>query len=205
MSLHPRIFSRAVSSGSRPRDSRSVTTLCATPAGERAAAEGLKEWMPKLTHPIRGGEHFQTAFAFGLVLDWARTAPSGGIGGECTADDHEMADLVYSRIADFLRRRPCRLPADPLRRRFVVPQLRPRSASRDGACSSPRSDPKRRDRYPSKEKIVGCLSGDVPHQATSVVVQASRLLPEAGGTPAPQPEAPPLQGEPVGLVGWPSP
>ena len=32
----------------------------------------LEAWLPKLTHPIRTGEHSQTAFAFGLMLDWAR-------------------------------------------------------------------------------------------------------------------------------------
>jgi hypothetical protein len=34
----------------------------------------LVEWLPKLTHPIRVGEHDQTAFALGLALDWARGA-----------------------------------------------------------------------------------------------------------------------------------
>ena len=28
--------------------------------------------MPKLAYPIREGEHAQTAFAFGLILDYAR-------------------------------------------------------------------------------------------------------------------------------------
>ncbi len=41
---------------------------------ETASAARLKEWLPKLSRPIRIGEHDQTAFAFGLVLDWARTA-----------------------------------------------------------------------------------------------------------------------------------
>ena len=34
----------------------------------------LFAWIPKLAYPIREGEHPQTAFAFGLVLDWARGA-----------------------------------------------------------------------------------------------------------------------------------
>ncbi len=41
---------------------------------ERAAAARLREWLPKLTQPIRVGEHSQTAFALGLVLDWSRAA-----------------------------------------------------------------------------------------------------------------------------------
>jgi hypothetical protein len=39
----------------------------------RVAAARLCEWLPKLTYPIRVGEHDQTAFALGLALDWART------------------------------------------------------------------------------------------------------------------------------------
>ena len=49
----------------------------------RETAQRIKDWLPKLTHPIRGGEHSQTAFAFGLVLDWARVA-----------DDLEMQRLI---------------------------------------------------------------------------------------------------------------
>src|SRR4029077_15555279 len=39
---------------------------------ERAAVARLEDWLPKLAYPIREGEHNQTAFAFGLILDWAR-------------------------------------------------------------------------------------------------------------------------------------
>jgi hypothetical protein len=39
----------------------------------RVAAARLTSWLPKLTRPIREGEHDQTAFALGLALDWART------------------------------------------------------------------------------------------------------------------------------------
>ncbi len=41
---------------------------------EQAAAARLFAWIPKLRYPIREGEHAQTAFAFGLVLDWAHGA-----------------------------------------------------------------------------------------------------------------------------------
>ena len=41
---------------------------------EAAAVARLKDWLPKLSRPIRIGEHDQTAFSFGLILDWARTA-----------------------------------------------------------------------------------------------------------------------------------
>ena len=39
---------------------------------EDAALERLKAWLPKLSHPVRIGEHAQTAFALGLMLDYAR-------------------------------------------------------------------------------------------------------------------------------------
>ena len=34
----------------------------------------VSDWLPKLSFPIRVGEHSQTAFAFGLMLDWSETA-----------------------------------------------------------------------------------------------------------------------------------
>ena len=36
---------------------------------EQAANERLKTWLPKLSHPVRSGEHSQTAFALGLIID----------------------------------------------------------------------------------------------------------------------------------------
>jgi hypothetical protein len=40
------------------------------------AARRLREWLPRLTHPVRSGVHSQTAFAMGLALDWARALGS---------------------------------------------------------------------------------------------------------------------------------
>ena len=39
---------------------------------EDAAVERLATWLPKLSNPVRIGEHDQTAFALGLILDYAR-------------------------------------------------------------------------------------------------------------------------------------
>jgi hypothetical protein len=39
---------------------------------EAAVERRLAAWLPKLSHPNRSGEHAQTAFAMGLMLDWAR-------------------------------------------------------------------------------------------------------------------------------------
>jgi hypothetical protein len=57
---------------------------------EKEAADRFAEWLPKLSHPVRTGEHSQTAFALGLVLDWARSR-----------DDKQMADLVSRRARHY--------------------------------------------------------------------------------------------------------
>src|SRR4029077_7583096 len=36
---------------------------------EQAANERLATWLPKLSHPVRSGEHSQSAFALGLIID----------------------------------------------------------------------------------------------------------------------------------------
>jgi hypothetical protein len=41
---------------------------------EELAAQRLFTWAEKLPWPVRSGEHSQSAFAFGLALDWARDA-----------------------------------------------------------------------------------------------------------------------------------
>ena len=53
---------------------------------EQAAADRLKDWLPKLSHPVRTGTHDQTAFALGLVFDWARCRGQAA-----------MTDLVIER------------------------------------------------------------------------------------------------------------
>jgi hypothetical protein len=78
---------------------------------ETAAAARLKAWLPKLSRPIRIGEHDQTAFAFGLVLDWARTA-----------GDAQMIDLILSKTAEFYRNdRACPLNYEPSGQDFLSP------------------------------------------------------------------------------------
>ena len=42
------------------------------PLEEAIVAQTL-DWLPKLAYPVRLGTHNQTAFAFGLMLDYART------------------------------------------------------------------------------------------------------------------------------------
>ena len=78
---------------------------------EDAAVERLRAWLPKLSHPVRSGEHSQTAFALGLILD------SG-------AGDAAFADLVRSRArAFYLADRACPLAYEPSGEDFLSPCL----------------------------------------------------------------------------------
>jgi hypothetical protein len=80
---------------------------------ERAASARLRDWLPKLTRPIRVGEHSQTAFAFGLVLDASR---AGG--------DRDTEALVVSRSrAFYLADRDCPLTYEPSGEDFLSPCL----------------------------------------------------------------------------------
>ncbi len=78
---------------------------------EKEAASRLKTWLPKLSHPVRTGEHSQTAFALGLVLDWARST-----------GDTDMESLVTRRVKDFyLADRVANLAFEPDGQAFLSP------------------------------------------------------------------------------------
>src|SRR5213083_512297 len=88
---------------------------------EDAAVERLRTWLPKLSHPVRVGEHDQTAFALGLILDYARGKNDQTLAKLATdsarrfflADEH--CPLVYEpSVEDFLS--PCLGEADVMRR-----------------------------------------------------------------------------------------
>jgi hypothetical protein len=80
---------------------------------EEAAAERLKTWLPKLSHPVRIGEHDQTAFGLGLMLDYTRTA-----GKE------EFAKLVSDSAKKFfLADKNCPLAYEPSGEDFLSPSL----------------------------------------------------------------------------------
>lgn len=88
---------------------------------ETLAVKSLSAWIPKLSRPIRSGEHAQTAFAFGLILDWARAA--GDIGMERLIEEQCKTFYLGDRGAplafepsghDFLS--PCLGEADLMRR-----------------------------------------------------------------------------------------
>jgi DUF2891 family protein len=92
---------------------------------EDAAVERLTKWLPKLSHPVRIGEHDQTAFGLGLMLDYARgkgDEPFTKLVSDC-ARKFFLADkncpLSYEPSGeDFLS--PCLAEADVMRR--ILPQ-----------------------------------------------------------------------------------
>ena len=80
---------------------------------EAEAVARFMDWLPKLTKPIRTGEHSQTAFAFGLALDWARHAKHA-----------EFERLLVERSrAFYLADRACPMAYEPSGQDFVSPCL----------------------------------------------------------------------------------
>ena len=76
-----------------------------------AAISRIADWLPKLTAPIRVGEHSQTAFSFGLMLDWARATR-----------EKKLESLLLSRSRDFyLKDRACPLAYEPSGEDFLSP------------------------------------------------------------------------------------
>ncbi len=92
---------------------------------EDAAVERLMNWLPKLSNPVRVGEHDQTAFSLGLMFDYARSAKNDAFAKlvRDSAKKFFLADkncpLNYEPSGeDFLS--PCLGEADLMRR--VLPQ-----------------------------------------------------------------------------------
>jgi Protein of unknown function (DUF2891) len=77
---------------------------------EQAANERLKAWLPKLSHPVRSGEHSQTAFALGLVID--------------STDDPELAKTARAAAQRFFSNdKACPLAYEPSGEDFLSPCL----------------------------------------------------------------------------------
>ncbi len=88
---------------------------------EDAAVERLKTWLPKLSHPVRIGEHDQTAFGLGLLLDYARSTKNDSLARLVTDSGRKFflsdknCPLNYEPSGeDFLS--PCLAEADVMRR-----------------------------------------------------------------------------------------
>jgi hypothetical protein len=80
---------------------------------EQAALARLRVWLPKLSRPVRSGEHSQTAFALGLMFDWARIARN-----------EDFARLLEERIRSYyLADRSCPIDWEPSGEDFFSPCL----------------------------------------------------------------------------------
>ena len=77
------------------------------------ALRRLETWLPKLSHPVRSGEHSQSAFSLSLMLDYARAAHR-----------LEFQNLLESTIRRFyLTDRDCPLAYEPSGEDFLSPCL----------------------------------------------------------------------------------
>lgn len=88
---------------------------------EGIAVRRLSDWLPKLRYPIRVGEHYQTAFAFGLIVDYARRVDASALeqlvvdaGRRFHAGDRDCPLAYEPSGHDFLS--PCLAEADFMRR-----------------------------------------------------------------------------------------
>jgi hypothetical protein len=78
---------------------------------EAEAARRIADWLPKLHYAIRTGEHSQTAFALGLILDWAEQV-----------ENEEMVTLVKGKALQFhLEDLACPLDYEPSGQDFLSP------------------------------------------------------------------------------------
>ena len=74
----------------------------------------ISAWLPKLRYPIREGEHDQTAFAFGLIWDWA----------EVTRQLDDDRSCCRTKAGEFYQRdRACPLNYEPSGQDFLSPCL----------------------------------------------------------------------------------
>jgi len=80
---------------------------------EEAAVARLETWLPKLSHAVRSGEHSQSAFALGLMIDYARAV-----------DDTEFEKLLVSKARKFyFYDKDCPLRYEPSGEDFLSPCL----------------------------------------------------------------------------------
>jgi hypothetical protein len=85
---------------------------------ELAANERLATWLPKLSYPVRSGEHSQTAFALGLIIDSTNDAALKQLARDAAKrfyTNDKACPLTYEPSGeDFLS--PCVAEADVMRR-----------------------------------------------------------------------------------------
>jgi len=94
---------REIASGEGSKAEQAKTWLARLEPLEAEIVSNIKDWLPKLAYPIRLGTHNQSAFAFGLFLDWAERS-----------GDSEMASMVRDKTLAFHRNdRNCPMAYEP--------------------------------------------------------------------------------------------
>lgn len=80
---------------------------------EQVVLQRLNDWLPKLSNPVRVGEHDQTAFALGLMFDYAHSS-----------GDRKFTELIVSKAKQFyLNDKNCPLAYEPSGEDFLSPCL----------------------------------------------------------------------------------
>ncbi len=80
---------------------------------ETAAVAAISTWLPKLSYPVRSGEHSNTAFSLGLMLDYAASNQKG-----------DFRQLLEKKARDFYTKdRACPLSYEPSGEDFLSPCL----------------------------------------------------------------------------------
>ena len=101
---------RGVAGMGRSASARNVGQLA---SARRSGGGTIENLVAEITHPVRIGEHDQSAFGLGLMLDYARTA-----GNE------EFAKLVSDSAKKFfLADKNCPLAYEPSGEDFLSPSL----------------------------------------------------------------------------------
>jgi hypothetical protein len=80
---------------------------------EHEVVRRVSSWLPKLPYPVRSGEHSQTAFALGLMLDYA----------QATMRKEFLELLQASALRFFLNDRDAPLHFEPSGEDFLSPSL----------------------------------------------------------------------------------
>lgn len=116
---------RDISKGSGAKAEKAKKLMEIMAPLEFVIIDKLKKWLPKLAYPVRIGTHNQTAFAFGLILDWERAGGDAGLGRlvrdkslEFHSNDENCPIGYEPSGEDFLS--PCLMEADLMRR--ILPQ-----------------------------------------------------------------------------------
>jgi hypothetical protein len=101
-------------------DPQAKEWLTAIHSLEQTVIARLTAWLPKLSYPVRTGEHSNTAFAIGLMLDYARIT-----------GNKEFGQLVESRSRDFyIKDKNCPVAYEPSGEDFLSPCLAEADAMR---------------------------------------------------------------------------